>query len=65
MRVFDEDIGFFDQIVELSLEVLDDISAYLLPTWLVNVAALLRRYSPSPYPLLRLLSYVSALASSN
>jgi hypothetical protein len=32
---------------------------------LVSVAALLRRYSPSPHPLLRLLSHVPALAYSN
>src|SRR5882672_4063470 len=29
-----------------------------LPTRLVTIAALLRRYLPSPHPLLRLLSYV-------
>jgi hypothetical protein len=46
-------------------EISDDISSHSLPTRLVSVAALLRRYSPSPHPLLRLLSHVPALASSN
>jgi hypothetical protein len=36
-----------------------------LPTRLVTIAALLRRYSPSPHPLLRLLSHVPALPSIN
>jgi hypothetical protein len=34
----------------------DDISLISLRTWLVSVAALLRRYSPPPHPLLRLLT---------
>jgi hypothetical protein len=46
-------------------EVSDDNFAISLPTRLVSVAALLRRYSPSPHPLLRLLSHVPALASSD
>jgi len=44
------------------MEVSDDISSNSLPIQLVNVAALLRRYSPSPHPLLRLLNHVLALA---
>ena len=36
-----------------------------LLTWLVTIAALLRRYSPSPHRLLMLLSHVSNLASIN
>jgi hypothetical protein len=47
------------------MEVSDDNFAISLPTQLVSVAALLRRHSPSPYPLLRLLSHVPALAYSN
>ena len=43
---------------EVIEEVSDDISSHSLPTRLVSVAALLRRYSPSPHPLLRLLSHV-------
>lgn len=46
-------------------EVSDDISSNSLPTRLVSVAALLRRYSPSPHPLLRLLGHVPALPSIN
>jgi len=46
-------------------EVSNDILSHSLPTRLVSVTAPLRRYSPSPHPLLRLLSHVSALASSN
>jgi hypothetical protein len=46
-------------------EVSDDISSNSLLTRLVSVAALLRRYSPSPHPLLRLLSHVPALPSSD
>jgi hypothetical protein len=46
-------------------EVSDDNFALSLPTRLVSVAALLRRYSPSPHPLLRLLSHIPALAYSN
>jgi hypothetical protein len=38
---------------------------YSLLMRLVSVAALLKRYSPSPHPLLRLLSHVPALAYSN
>jgi hypothetical protein len=45
-------------------EVSDDISSNSLPTRLVSVAALLRRYSPSPHPLLRLLSHIPVLALS-
>jgi hypothetical protein len=48
-----------------STEVSDDNSSHSLPTRLVSVAALLRRYSPSPQPLLRLLSDVPALPSSD
>jgi hypothetical protein len=48
-----------------SPEVSDAFSSHSLPTRLVSVAALLRRYSPSPYPLLRLLSHVPALSSNN
>jgi len=36
-----------------------------LLTRLVSVAALLRRYSPWPYPLLSLLNHVPALRSNN
>jgi len=36
-----------------------------LPTRLVTIAALLRRYSPSPHRLLRLLSHVPDLVSIN
>lgn len=43
----------------------DDNSLYSFLTQLVSVAALLRRYLSSPYPLLRLLSYVPALPFSN
>jgi len=38
-----------------------DIFTHSLPAQLVNFAALLRRYSLLPHPLLKLLSYVSAL----
>jgi hypothetical protein len=46
-------------------EISDDISPHSLPMWLVSVAALLRRSSPSPHLLLRLLSHVPALPSSD
>jgi hypothetical protein len=36
-----------------------------LPTRLITIAALLRRYLPSPHPLLRLLSHIYDLASIN
>jgi hypothetical protein len=52
-------------VKEFLKEVLDDISSHSLPTRLVRIAALLRRYSPSPHPLLRLLSHVPALPSSD
>jgi hypothetical protein len=48
-----------------AMEVSNNISSHSLPTRLVSVAALLRRYSPSPHPLLRLLSHVPALPSSD
>jgi hypothetical protein len=38
----------------------DDSYSLLLLTRIVGTAALLRRYSPSPHPLLRLLSHVPA-----
>ena len=47
------------------MEVSDDNFAISLPTRLVSVAALLRRYLPSPHPLLRLLSHIPALTYSN
>jgi len=37
----------------------------LLLMWLVTIAALLRRCSPSPHPPLRLLSHVPDLTSMN
>jgi hypothetical protein len=43
--------------------ITDDNFAISLPSRLVTVAALLRRYSPSLHPQLRLLSHVPALAS--
>jgi len=46
-------------------EVSDDNFTISLPTRLVSVAALLKRYSPSPHPLLRLLSHVPALTYNN
>jgi len=46
---------------EVIEEVSDDISSHSLPTRLVSVAALLRRYSPSPHPLLRLLRLLSPI----
>ena len=46
-------------------EASDDKCSHSLPTRVVSLAALLRRYSPSPYLLLRLLSHVPALPSSN
>ena len=49
----------------LVLEVSEDICSHSLPTRLVSVAALLRRSSPSPHPLLRLLSHVPDLSSIN
>jgi hypothetical protein len=49
----------------LTMEVSDDICSHSLPTRLVGVAALLMRYSPSPHPLLRLLSHVPSLHSIN
>jgi hypothetical protein len=49
----------------LASEVSDDISSHSLRTRSVSVAALLKRYSPSPDYLLRLLSHIPALASSN
>jgi hypothetical protein len=42
-------------------KVSDKIHSHSLLMRLVSIAALLRRYSPSPHPLLRLLSHVSAL----
>lgn len=48
--------------VRFSAEVSDDTFSILLQMRLVSVAALLRRYSPSPHPLRRLLSHVPALA---
>lgn len=48
-------------LVQTSAEVSDDICSHLRLTRLVSIAALLRRYSPSPHPLLRLLTYVPAL----
>jgi hypothetical protein len=47
------------------LVISDDTFAISLRTRLVSIAALLRRYSPSPHPLLRLLSHVPALPPSN
>jgi hypothetical protein len=46
-------------------EVSDDNFAISLLTRLINVAALLKRYLPSLYPLLKLLSYILALAYNN
>ena len=46
-------------------EITDGISSDLLSTWLVSVAALLRRYWPSLTFLLRLISHVSALTLHN
>jgi hypothetical protein len=45
----------------ISLVISDDISTHSFRTRLVSVAALLRRYSPSPHPLLRLLGHIPAL----
>jgi len=47
----------------LVLEVSDDIYSHSRLRRLVRVAALLRRYSASPQPLLRLHSHVPALSS--
>jgi hypothetical protein len=47
------------------MEVSDEISSNSLSIQLVNVAALLRRYSPSLHPLPRLLSHISALPPRN
>jgi len=43
------------------LVILDDNFAISCLTWLVSIAALVRHYSPSTHPLLRLLSHVFAL----
>jgi hypothetical protein len=48
--------------VRTSVEVSDEISSHWLPTRLVSIGALLRRYSPSPHSLLRLISHVPDLA---
>jgi len=47
-----------NSLISCFLEISDDISSYSFLTRLVSVAALLRCYSPSPHPLLRLLSHV-------
>jgi hypothetical protein len=52
-------------VVGILLRKSNDNFAISLPTRLVSVAALLRHYSPSPHPLLRLLSHVPTLAYSN
>jgi hypothetical protein len=49
----------------ITIVISDDTFSNSLRMQLVSVAALLRRYSPSPHPLLKLLSHVSALPSSN
>ena len=58
-----DDIRFF--VSRIHVEVSADSFAISLPMRLVSVAALLRRYSPSPHPLLRLLSHVPTLAYNN
>jgi hypothetical protein len=45
--------------------ILDDTFSILLRTRLVSIAALLKRYSPLPYPLLKLLSHIPALPSNS
>jgi hypothetical protein len=50
---------------DITLVISDDTFSFSLRIRLVSIAALLTRYSPSPYPLLRLLSHVPALASNS
>ena len=54
--------GVIASMTQFFKEVSDDISSHWLPTRLVSIAALLRRYSPSPHSLLRLISHVPDLA---
>jgi hypothetical protein len=63
-------LSFYAKIAVLDIWLImmvisDDTFAIPLRTRLVSIAALLRRYSPSPHPLLRLLSHVPALPPSN
>jgi hypothetical protein len=63
-RVTSESAGIIHlRMASFFPEVSDYISSHPLLTRLVTIAALLRRYSPSPHPLLRLLSHVPALRS--